>query len=165
LDESPSRSIPVEYRLVSMRFRPAWTYIDGIRDFCEFFCRTTFSNSSVAQRACVVIQETLENAIKYSSTTTDSDLELEINASSDRIEFSITSKPDRAHLGNLKVELERLNKLEPEQAFVNALERAQLEPEASARLGLARMRYEGGVELNLFEATDGRIRFTAAGKL
>jgi hypothetical protein len=48
---------------------------------------------------------------------------------------------------------------------VAALERAQREPEASARLGLARMRYEGNVELQLSEQSDGRIRFMAAGKL
>jgi hypothetical protein len=30
---------------------------------------------------------------------------------------------------------------------------------------LARMRYEGGVELTLHDEPDGRIRFTARGKL
>jgi hypothetical protein len=151
--------------LVAMRFRPAWTYIDGIRDFGEFFCRTTFAESDVADRACIVIQETLENAIKYSSPEPDSELELVICASPHHIEFSVTSKPNHAHLQSLKDELERLRMVDPEQAFIAALERAQREPEASARLGLARMRYEGGVELKLSDAPDGRIRFTAAGRL
>lgn len=148
-----------------MRFRPAWTYIDGIRDFGEFFCRTTFAESDVADRACVVIQETLENAIKYSSNDPDAELELVISAAGQRIEFSVTSKPDHLHLQSLKDELDRLKTMDPEQAFVAALERAQREPEASARLGLARMRYEGNVELQLSEQLDGRIRFMAAGKL
>jgi hypothetical protein len=151
--------------LVAMRFRPAWTYIDGIRDFAEFFCRTTFVDSDVAERACVVVQETLENAIKYSSTDIDSELELSISATQHHIEFTITSKPDRSHLGSLRGELEALANAEPEVAFMAALERAQREPDASARLGLARMRYEGGVELKLEEVPDGRIRFIAAGKL
>jgi len=165
LPESTPASPPPKHPLVSMRFRPAWTYIDGIRDFGEFFCRTTFGESDVADRACIVIQETLENAIKYSSKDPDSELELVIHAYDERIEFSVTSKPDNVHLDSLKAELDRLNHLNPEQAFMSALERAQREPEASARLGLARMRYEGGVELRLIEEPDGRIRFTAAGKL
>ena len=49
-----------------MRFRPVWAYIDGIREFCRFFCATTFSGD-VAERASVVVQETLENAVKYST--------------------------------------------------------------------------------------------------
>ena len=41
--------------MVFMRFRPAWAYIDGIREFGRFFCETTFGTSALAQRACVVI--------------------------------------------------------------------------------------------------------------
>jgi len=165
LTQPVSESITPKQPLVVMRFRPAWTYIDGIRDFGEFFCRTTFSDPGVADRACVVIQETLENAVKYSSTRIDNELELVISASEKRIEFSVVSKPDNTHLESLKLELARLNEMDPEQAFVSALERAQREPEASARIGLARMRYEGGVELRLREEADGRIRFTAIGNL
>jgi hypothetical protein len=158
-------SLHPEHPLVVMRFRPAWTYIDGVRDFGEFFCRTTFEDPEIAARACVVIQETLENAVKYSSNNPSDELELVIAASRTSIEFSVTSPPDRAHLDTLRAELETLNRTDPEQAFMAALMRAQREPEASARLGLARMRYEGGVELTLHDTADGRIRLTARGKL
>jgi hypothetical protein len=46
-----------------------------------------------------------------------------------------------------------------------AFERASKEPDASARLGLARVRYEGGVELAMSEQEGGRICITASGKL
>jgi hypothetical protein len=147
-----------------MRFRPAWTYIDGIREFGAFFCRATFGSVEIADRACVVIQETLENAVKYSETESD-ELELVISASESSIEFSVTSSPNLAHLGSLKAELDRLNSADPETAFIEALARAELNPDASARLGLARMRFEGGVELNLYEVEGGRIKLTAKGKL
>jgi hypothetical protein len=148
-----------------MRFRPAWVYLDGIRDFCEFFCRTTFGDSAVADRASVLVQETLENAIKYSSSNSESELELMISAGVKRIEFSVTSTPDSSHLDSLKAELARLNDMDPEEAFLAALERSQTEPDASARIGLARMRYEGGAKLRLKEEADGRIRFMAIGAL
>lgn len=151
--------------LVFMRFRPAWAYIDGIREFGKFFCQTTFGTHELADRACVVIQETLENAVKYSTNSDDSELELSIESDGSNIEFSVSSLPDAAHLDSLRQELNGLQTLDPEQAYLAAFIRASNEPDASARLGLARIRYEGGVELSMREETGGRIRITATGKL
>lgn len=151
--------------LVVMRFRPAWKYIEGIRAFGEFFCRTTFADPILAERACVVIQETLENATKYSSPDIEGDIELTISAIGGKIEFTVVSTPDLQHLGTLLVELEQLHKTDPEAAFIAAMMRAQREPGSSARLGLARMRYEAGCELTVEEVCGGRIRFKAMGEL
>lgn len=154
-----------DHPLVFMRFRPAWAYIDGIREFGRFFCQTTFGTQEVADRACVVIQETLENAVKYSNGSADSELELVIRAANDTIEFSVSSLPDAGHAEALRQELTGLHALDPEQAYLAAFVRASNEPGASARLGLARIRYEGGVELSMKEETGGRIRITATGRL
>ena len=151
--------------LVVMRFRPAWAYIDGIRDFGRFFCKTTFGTEELAERACVIIQETLENAVKYSTDSPASELELKIHAEGERIVFSISSLPDPAHVDRLRRELSGLHALNPEQAYFAAFQRAANEPEAAARLGLARIRYEGNVELSMNEEEGGRIRITAVGKL
>jgi len=160
-----SRPQPPPPPLVFMRFRPAWAYIDGIREFGRFFCQTTFGTQELADRACVVIQETLENAVKYSSNTADSELELSILSDGQSIEFSVSSLPDQKHLDSLRNELNGLQTLDPEQAYLAAFIRASNEPDASARLGLARIRYEGGVELSLKEEAGGRVRITATGKL
>lgn len=151
--------------LVLMRFRPAWAYIDGIREFGRFFCQTTFGTQELADRACVVIQETLENAVKYSSNAADSELELSIESDGLSIEFSVSSLPEASHLRSLREELLDLHTLDPEQAYLAAFIRAANEPESSARLGLARVRYEGGVELSMKEEAGGRIRITARGDL
>jgi len=164
-DNSPISKKLAPYPLVFMRFRPAWAYIDGIREFGRFFCQTTFGTQELADRACVVIQETLENAVKYSSNSADSELELSIESDGANIEFSISSLPDASHLSSLREELNGIQTLDPEQAYLAAFIRASNEPEASARLGLARIRYEGGVELSMKEESGGRIRITATGKL
>jgi hypothetical protein len=150
--------------LVFMRFRPAWAYIDGVREFCRFFCETTYPDKDLAERARVVLQETLENAVKYSTPGQLSELELEVHADRDAFKIVITSRPDPRHLQNLKAELEHLTKLDPEAAYIAAFMRAASEPEASARLGLARMRYEARFELNLDEEADGRVSIVAVGK-
>lgn len=151
--------------VVFMRFRPAWAYIDGIREFGRFFCQTTFGTAELAERARVIIQETLENAVKYSTDSPSSELELVIRADGNTIEFAVSSIPDPAHIENLKQELAGLREQDPERAYVAAFERASNEPDASARLGLARIRYEGAVELSLREEAGGRICITASGKL
>lgn len=149
--------------LVHLRFRPAWAYIDGVREFCRFFCETTYRQQDLAERARVVLQETLENAVKYSTPGELSELDVEIHADSEQFRISITSRPDPRHLQTLKNELSHLRMLDPEAAYLAAFVRAQQEPDSPARLGLARMRYEARFELHLNEQADGRVRITATG--
>lgn len=163
-DTSHESARPVQ-PLVFMRFRPAWTYIDGIREFGRFFCQATFGTPELADRACVIIQEVLENAVKYSTNEADSELELAIDSDGTNILFSVSSPPDQEHLRILREELTGLHALDPQQAYLAAFLRAANEPDAPSRLGLARVRYEGEVELSLVEEPNGRIRLTAKGKL
>lgn len=150
--------------LIFLRFRPAWAYIDGVREFCRFFCEATYRQADLAERARVVLQETLENAVKYSTPGQLSELELEVRADKDSFRISITSRPDPEHLKTLKEELNHLTRLDPEAAYVAAFYRAANEPDAPARLGLARMRFEARFELHLDEQADGRVCITATGK-
>lgn len=150
---------------VFMRFRPSWAFIDGVREFGRFFCEATFGTKELAERARVVLQETLENAIKYSAGGPASELELEITARGDHIEFAISSVPAAEHLHSLKQELALLGASDSKQAYLAAIRRAANPSEPSSRLGLARVRYEGGVELSMEEELGGRIRLTAVGKL
>lgn len=152
--------------LVLMRFRPVWTYIDGVREFCRFFCDTTFQATDLAERASVVIQETLENAVKYSTGGDDAELELRIESQGATIEFSVSSLPDPSHLHRLREELTSMAAQTPEEAYVAAFLRvAAADPGAASRLGLARIRHEGRAELSLQEEPGGRIRITATGTL
>jgi len=151
--------------LVSLSFRPIWAYIDGVREFGRFFCEKTFEQRDIAERAQVVLQETLENAIKYSSLEQDSKLEIEIASDGSELQISTLSHPDPAHLQALREEIEMLRKFDPEAAFIAAFARATREPDARAPLGLARLRYESQFELQVSEEAGGAVRVTAVGKL
>lgn len=151
-DESP---------MVLMRFRPAWAYIDGIREFGRFFCETTFGQPELAERARMVLQETLENAVKYSTTDAASELELQIGKRAQMLEITVISMPEPAHAESLRQELAELQSKSPEEGFLMAVARAAAEPGEASRLGLARMRYEGRVDLTMSQEADGRIRLTA----
>jgi hypothetical protein len=151
--------------LVSVSFRPVWAYIDGVREFGRFFCETTFKQAGLAERAQVVLQETLENAVKYSAQDPDSKLEVEISSDGSELQISTLSHADPKHLQTLREEIDMLRRFDPEAAMIAAFARAAHEPEAPARLGLARMRYEGQFELQISEEGDGNVRVTAVGKL
>jgi hypothetical protein len=153
--------------LVYMRFRPAWTYIDGIREFGGFFCESTFADARVAERSTMVLQEMLENAVKYSTRAADTELELELSLSevAGGLEISITSRPDPGHLDLLRRELALLYARPPEEAYLAAFERAAGDNASGSRLGLARIRYEGKSEISIVDHHDGKITMTARGQL
>jgi hypothetical protein len=146
-----------------MRFRPAWAYIEGIREFGKFFCTTTFGATELGERAQVVIQEALENAVKYSMQGNNSELTLMITGDTSSIEIAVTSRPDPEHVDYLKEEIEAIRTTDPAEAYLAACERAAENPDAASRLGLARMRLEGQVELSVKQEDDGRICVTARG--
>jgi len=151
--------------LVRMRFRPAWAYIEGIREFGRFFCETTFEEPELAERARLIIQEALENAVKYSIPGPRSELEFSISSDGKDLEISVCSTPAPEHLDMLRRELATLNASAPEAAYLAAFERASESNDARARLGLARIRYEGAMNLSLTEENGGRVRVTARGAL
>jgi hypothetical protein len=158
---SESLSVGPSAPVVLIRFRPAWNYIDGIREFGRFFCTTTFEEPAIAERAQVMIQETLENAVKYSDRNTTSELEMVMTINGKELIVSVASTPSVNHYQALRNELARLYAQEPEEAYLAAFERAASDPTASARLGLARLRFECKAELSVTEEEGNRIRVTA----
>lgn len=162
---SPAIAPPVEsLPAVSMRFRPATDYLDGIREFALFFCKRTFTDTDVAQRVTVIVQEALENALKYSFPGSQSELHMEVDVARNHPAISVASEPDPAHLDELRRELLELYKRDAEGAYLFAFQRAANNPSGPSHLGLARIRYEGRADIQLHES-DGRIRFTATGAL
>lgn len=160
--QPPRGSAPLR---VSLSFRPIWAYIDGVRELGRFFCEKTFKQPELAERAQVVLQETLENAIKYSSLDKNTELALEIASDGAELQISTLSHPDPAHLVTLREEIEMLRMFDPEAAFIAAFARAAREPGAPAKLGLARLRFESQFELRVTEEPGGAVRVTAVGKL
>jgi hypothetical protein len=150
---------------VLVRFRPAWSYIEGIREFGRFFCAATFNEPDLAERAQVMIQETLENAVKYSNRDAFSELEMLMTMDGKQLVVSVVSTPSVEHFGALQKELDALYEQDPEQAYLAAFERAAREPNASARLGLARLRFECKANLTVSDEEGGRIRVTARAEL
>ncbi|MGC4064806.1 MAG: hypothetical protein QM784_09210 [Polyangiaceae bacterium] len=165
-DPNPFETLgPNAANRIEVRFKPLWAYIDAIRNLGRSFCQTTFGDREVTERAQLIIQEALENAVKYSQSGPKSELEVSISSNGNDIEITVGSKPTPEDLVSLRAELNWIRASEPQAAYIEAFRRAAENPDGSARLGLARMRYEGGVELSMVETADGRIRLTARGAI
>lgn len=159
-------SIPVnrDERLVDIRLRPLWAYIDGVREFGRFFCRTTFESDEIAEQVRLVIQEMLENAVKYSESEW-SEVRFVLCRENQRVLISVSNYPTEEAAQDLLEQFDWVSASEPQEAFADALRRAATQTDGSSKLGLARMRFEGGVELSVKREADGRVQVTACRSL
>jgi len=148
-----------EERLVQLRFKPLWLYVDAVREFCGFFARASFKDEELGQRVGLVVHELIENAVKYGD---EKELELRIERmpGSVVIRVSNTTTDDRAQ--KLREIFNQLANVAPVDAYTSALRRAATLPDTESGLGLPRIQYEGQVDLQL-ETAPGRVVITARG--
>jgi hypothetical protein len=146
-------------RLVELRFKPLWLYVDAVREFCGFFARATFDDDELGQRVGLVVHELLENAVRYGD---EQELELRLERREKEIVICVinTTTDDRAQ--KLRELVDELNSQTPAAAYTRALQHAVGLPSTESGLGLPRVRYEGQVELNL-DTSPGRVTITARG--
>lgn len=147
------------HRLVELRFKPLWLYVDHVREFCGFFARATFDDEALGQRVGLVVHELVENAIRYGD---EKELELRIERSEGGVLVCVANTTSDESARRLQEAFDRMLELLPEVAYTRAMERAVMLPSTESGLGLPRVRYEGQVDLNL-EVGPGRVCITARG--
>jgi hypothetical protein len=146
-------------RLVQLRFKPLWLYVDAVREFCGFFARATFDDPIVGQRVGVIVHELIENAIRYG---TDEELELRVEREEESMAITVANTTTNDQADRLRQVLTELNAVEPRDAYFRALSQAAHQPQGMSGLGLPRVRYEGAVSLEL-ELQPRRVCMTARG--
>ncbi len=164
IETSPTNDPNPESRLVTLSVRPCWAFIAGVRELGHSLCEAAFPDTRVAERVRLILQEALENAVKYSVKDSEATLELSISTTGTDVEIRIVSVPEHMHLDELRRELAWLTSLGPEQAYAEAFRRAAAHPDQSARLGLARMQLEGKMSIRL-EEKSGKIELVARGAI
>lgn len=152
-----------EDRVLELRFKPLWLYVDRLREFCTFFAEASFAHPEVGQRVGLTVHELVENAIKYSPRDERAMLELRVLWNERRVRIEVTNFADIEHARRLRTSLAALSELEPAEGYAMAMKRALTLPETESGLGLPRIRYEGGMELETAASTDGRLTVIATG--
>ena len=123
------------HRLVELRFKPLWLYVDAVREFCGFFARASFEDDQLGQRVGLVVHGAfVENAVRYGD---DQELELRIERNNGAVLVSVINTASEDRADKLRKNLHYLNDgLPPEESYALALRRAAGRPSNESGLGL-----------------------------
>lgn len=152
-EESPA------HRLVELRFKPLWLYVDQVRELCGFFARATFEDEIVGERVRLVVHELVENAIRYGD---DRELELRLERTTHGLMIRVANTTSAERASKLAAHFAQMMTSSAADAYARALQSAVTRPSSESGLGLPRIRCEGQVELEL-ETQPGRVCITARG--
>lgn len=127
-----------------------WSYVSSTRIMVSSFCNVQLANEEIADKIAMTAQELLENAVKYAANP-EENVSLRFTIQEDKsIRLEVSNKADAAHIAGLKAHYEEITAAEPLAAYLQRMQRIAMDPEASgSQLGLARIRYETGCELEL----------------
>jgi hypothetical protein len=125
---------------LSVRFPPVWTHIQPLSTYAGAILEVK-GKGNAAERVAIVVNELLENAVKYGDPAAEVTFELFADAGQ-AVVVRVTNKAHPSRVTILERELKRHATTSPKEAFARALERLQHLPEGSSMLGLSRVALE-----------------------
>ena len=156
---SPRGTTPV---YLTLRMKPPWVFIDEIRRFVESFCACAYTGHNREAQLAMAVHELMQNAVPNSHDD-EVELTLEVEPESDHVAVSVTNRCTDAEYQALIDKISAMND-EPD-ALKHYLKAMQETPTVHrGGLGLARVRFEGQLELSVSRA-GGRLTVHASGPL
>ncbi|MEB3284343.1 MAG: hypothetical protein VKN33_03540 [Candidatus Sericytochromatia bacterium] len=153
----------------SISFSPQWwSYVSSTRIMVASFCNVQLANEEIADKVAMSAQELLENAVKYSASPDDNvTLEFQIHEG-ESIVLEVRNRANRSQIEGLRAHFAEISEGDPLMAYLARMQRIAQNPEAEgSQLGLARIRYETGCDLEMRIDDDVitmRVEFPLAGK-
>ncbi|HVU00773.1 MAG TPA: hypothetical protein VHE30_03445 [Polyangiaceae bacterium] len=132
----------------AIRIAPSWDQLEPLRRYLAFWLGTRVPDDGV-QRVGLVLQELLENAVKYGDPTSDVELSLTVSRSGNVVDLRVSNHAHPSRIAVLERELQRMRDLDPEEAFLRAMERIPKLPKGTSMLGLARIAVEATLECEI----------------
>ena len=114
------------------------------------FCNVQLANEEIADKIAMTAQELLENAVKYCASSDDNvALEFKI-AEGEKVTLEVRNRAERSSIETLKQQFAEVSAGDPLMAYLQKMQRIAMNPDAEgSQLGLARIRYETGCELQM----------------
>lgn len=135
----------------NITFSPKWwSYVSSTRIMVSSFCNVQLANEEIADKIAMTAQELLENAVKYSASPED-DVSLEFQISEgEKVVLAVRNRARRESVETLKQQFAEVSEGDPLMAYLQKMQRIAMNPDAEgSQLGLARIRYETGCELQM----------------
>jgi hypothetical protein len=129
---------------LELELAPDWRHLRHLRLFVQQLVTVAMSDEATAARVAMALTELAENAVKYSLPPT-ARVRLWV-APGERIRLETENTASPENLRKLEQVMDEVSAGTPAEAYARALHRATLDS-AESRVGLARVRCEGGLEL------------------
>lgn len=141
---------------IELKFSSDWKYIALTRQFIQNFLMISSGDQDKADKFSTSISELLENAIKYS---TDKRPHMYVHVDKDT--GSLTGIVENYSTPEAIVGLKELYATvmtgTPMEAYVNQMKLAATRDDGKSQLGLARIRFEAGANLEMDVTDDNRV--------
>ena len=132
---------------LTVQFLPSWAEIEPLRAYVESCSRN--QTVALAEKTGMVVQELLENAIKYGDPGSLVELRVAMSPGRKTIEIAVSNRAHPSRVALLQKEFERIESTSPKDAFNAALQRLPKLPPGTSMLGLARIAMEAPIKLKL----------------
>ena len=136
----------------------SWDHSPQLEQFLPFvnsYARGRFSNS-IAERVTLATNELLDNALRYGSLAREFSYRLELSSAA--IAVTVRNSTVQTRIDMLVAQLKRLETT-PDQVYASELERSAMNSGRRSMLGLARVRHEAEMQLELaLEGNDVSLR-------
>ncbi len=147
---------------IELKFGPRWKYIAVVRSFIQNFLAVSLLETTKADQIAMAASELLENSVKYAA---GEDIQIHVNFYSDneKIHIAVTNTATPEAIEGLKSIYNKISQGNPLDAYMSQMREAAVRKDGKSQLGLARIRYETGLEMGL-DATDKTVSITLESK-
>lgn len=134
---------------VVVRFAPQWDKIEPLRQYVV--AMSGAAGEKVSGRVGIVLQELLENAVKYGDAVGHIEVDVAISSLRKQAEIRVSNRAQASRITLLKKEYEgvRGSAENANAAFARALQRLQRLPQGTTMLGLSRIAMESELSLEV----------------
>jgi hypothetical protein len=144
-----SISQPVRDSDLDLCFAPALEQVSAVREFLQRYYEGVISDRDTLERLVMAAHELLENAAKYrAGGVCQLHVGRQIRGGVDHALVSVTNEIDRARMDDLKALSAEIDGGDDPDIYGRILRRAS-ERKVGSGLGLARIRFEGEMELRV----------------
>jgi hypothetical protein len=140
---------------------PEWGRIDQVREAVSHCITAVYADRDLRDALAMVASELLENAFKYGK---QAEVKITVRETAGRVVVTVTNEVDEGtpHPEALEQRVAWVKQFgDPRRAYQAAIERAYTDEADASGLGLARISYEGGCNLDCDTATAGRVTVRA----
>lgn len=128
-----------------VRFPPSWEHIEPLRQYTEVSVKAR-AGSRAAEKASIVVQELLENAVKYGIPAADVEFEIHMSDGGAGLDVCVRNSAHASRLVVLEREFARIQADPGGEAFKQAPQRVARLPQGTTMLGLPRVAMESTLQ-------------------